>query len=1168
MRLKHIKLAGFKSFVDPTTIPFPSNLVGIVGPNGCGKSNVVDAIRWVMGESSAKQLRGESMDDVIFNGSSSRKPVSQASVELHFDNSDGTIGGEYAEYSDIAIKRQVSRDGQSNYYLNNVKCRRKDIIGVFLGTGLGSRSYSVIEQGMISRFIEAKPEDLRVFLEEAAGVSKYKERRKETETRLRHTRENLERLEDLREEVSKQLDKLRQQARAAERYKIFKEEERTLKAQLLVLHWQEMDRQLQDHDTIIKDYEVKIEEKVAEQRRIGADTEHAREQQTEVGDAFNEVQGRYYALGADIARLEQNIANYRQRMDQLQSDQAQIEQSWQELTEHLGTDKERVENFRAELLEFEPQLEEVKMSEMSSSDILESAEHTMSEWQQQWDDFNQQASEAVQKARVEQTRIQHLEQQMGQAKHRVEKAEVELQNIDVRNLESQIAELTINEAAVKEQITEQQQKIVDLAEQMTMLRKSNDDAQTDIDNLRVSVQKASGRQSSLKALQQATVGEGEGSAAEWLNTKSLNNNARLAKKLQITEGWETAVETVLGEYLEAVCVDDLSDVSNDLTSITTGQVTLFDTAESSTSVVANHGDLLIGHVNASVSLGNVLNGVYCVSDIDAAMDMRAKLNASESVVTKDGIWVGKHWLRINRNNNETSAIDREKELTELTRQLENDETKLDLLREQLQVGKTQLQDTEIERDNVQASLNDLRENHGHVSAQLQVKQSAFERLQQRAKQLEQEIEDDRTTIATSEDELKTARTEWEEALVKTENDEALKAELDTKRTTLRGALESAREKARSDKERLHELTLKVENARTQLATAEENIGRMQAQLHTLTERREQIQLALAEGDEPVNNLQQELETLLEQRLREETDLNSTRQRLETINETMRELETARDDVVQAVEALRSELGQQKLNLQTYDVRRTTYLEQLTELGFELDLVKEHLPEEAKIEAWQQEVEKVSNRIQRLGAINLAAIDECTVQEERKNYLDSQYDDLTEAVNTLDNAVRKIDKETKETLTETFEKVNTRFQELFPRVFGGGSAYLELTGDDLLSAGVTVMARPPGKRNSSIHLLSGGEKALTAVSLVFAIFELNPAPFCLLDEVDAPLDDSNVNRFCNLVREMSENVQFIFISHNKIAIEMAEQLAGVTMHEPGVSRIVAVDVDEAVEMATA
>ncbi len=1168
MRLKNIKLAGFKSFVDPTVVPFPSNLCGIVGPNGCGKSNIVDAIRWVMGETSAKYLRGESMADVIFNGSSARKPVGQASVELHFDNSEGKLVGEYAKYTDIALKRTVTRDGQSNYYLNGTKCRRKDIIDIFLGTGLGSRSYSVIEQGMISRFIEAKPEELRIFLEEAAGVSKYKERRRETETRLRHTRENLERLHDVREEIDKQLEKLDRQAKAAEKYKIYKEEERQVKAQLLALHWREMDNELKNYDSIIKTYEVKIEEQIADQRRLGAEIEKHRQAGIEASDQFNEIQVRYYALGTDIARLEQTISHYRERVGQLEKDKAQVEQTWQELTRHTETDQQRVVSFRQELSENEPALRVAKTTEEASSDILATAETTMNEWQTQWDIFNQQAADAQKREQVEHTRIHHLDQRLEELHGRIDRMQEEFASIDFGNLEPQMTELQQQAEAIQLQIAEQKATLETITINISQQRQVNERVIQQLDKSQSQLQQLRGRQASLHALQQAVLGEGEGSAKDWLAAKQLQNNARLAQQLEVTADWEQAVETVLGEYLEAICVNEL-DKFTDFSQLQQGQVLLIDQQEQSNVASGSRGDLLLSHVKTKISLGSLLDGVYCVAQLADAMAMRSALHANESVVTKEGVWLSKHWLRVNKQvKQETSVIQREQELKRVNAEIIALNEQVELLQNQKSEGYDQVNSYELQRDSLQHQLTSRREEFSKINTDLQVKRTSYDRLQKRSEQLQLDIEESNAKRHQYSAELEQAQMLSQEMQVLVEQNTYMKEELAAKRTTLRQALDDARQKSKDSKDSVHRLTLQVENARTQLQAAEENLVRMQDQMQVLSERREQLDAALAEGDAPIGDMQQQLDGLLEKRLHEEHQLNAARRHMEELQSSLRDLENARDEVVVKVENLRSELEQQKLNLQTFDVRRSTYEEQIVDLEANLQELLQTLPEEATIPSWTEQLQAVAGRIQRLGAINLAAIEEYKVQSERKEYLDAQYNDLMEALNTLEAAIHKIDKETKDRFRETFETVNRGFQTLFPKVFGGGSASLELMDNDLLTTGITVMARPPGKRNSSIHLLSGGEKALTAISLVFSIFQLNPAPFCLLDEVDAPLDDSNVNRFCNLVKEMSKQVQFMFISHNKLAIEMADHLTGVTMQEAGVSRIVAVDVQQAVEMAEA
>lgn len=1170
MRLKSLKLVGFKSFVDSTLIPFPTNLTAIVGPNGCGKSNIVDAIKWVLGETRAKDLRGESMTDVIFNGSSgrdgspSRKPVGQASAELVFENNDGKLQGEYAKYAEIALKRQVDRDGQSQYFLNGTRCRRKDIQDVFLGTGLGTRnSYSIIEQGMISRFIEAKPDDLRLFIEEAAGVSRYKERRRETETRIRHTRENLERLEDLRQEVVKQIENLQRQARSAEKYKLLKQEERLSKAQLLALHWQDMDTQINSHDLIIKEKQVKVEERIAEQRSIDRRIESDRQKQTELGDVFNEVQGRYYAVGAEIARLEQSIQHHRERQQQLKMDQQQVEQAWRELTEHLETDQQNIARWTQELVEFEPALETVKAEAAASSDILENAEQTMTQWQTQWDEFNHQASKTSQLASVERTRVQHLQEQIDRNQHRLSVLELEQVEIEPQAFDAKIAELETQQAALAEQVIAEQAAIQQGKDELRELRQQQMALNDQLNERRSETQKLRGRQAALQALQQASVGTGKGSASAWLETQQLQDNARLAQHLQIQAGWELAVETVLGSYLEAVCVDDITKHA-DFAGLQRGQVLLFDKQQHAASAAPGE-TWLANHVQSTFDLSQLLSGIYCAESWEDAVALRQRLQGNQSVVTKDGIWLGSSWIRIAKiDDKQGSVLAREQELKSNIERLEQYETELKEIASQLTQTQENLKNLDLAVESRQQNLNQTQQKLANVKAQCLAEQQNRQRVQQRAAQVAKDLLEIRTHLESCVENLTEAKRNSEAATAQMEKDVGDRETLSAARGSYRGALDHARDKAKADQAAVHQLTLKTQNLSTQLQATRSNIGRIEEQLHNITQRRDSLNEAMKD-ESPLFALEQELQEKLELRVLADQELQESRYQLETLTHQLQTLEQDRQSVIEQVEALRDALQQSKLDFQTLNVRRSTYAEQILEMQFELEQLIAEMPPEANIQAWEEELQAIGGRIQRLGAINLAAIDELKIQEERQVYLDAQFTDLTEALNTLETAIRKIDKETKDLFQETFDKINEGFKNLFPQVFGGGRASLELSGEDILETGVMVMAQPPGKRNSSIHLLSGGEKALTAISLVFAIFQLNPAPFCLLDEVDAPLDDANVGRYCNLVKEMSKQVQFMFISHNKVAMEMAEQLMGVTMHEPGVSRIVAVDVKEAVDM---
>ncbi len=1167
MRLKCIKLAGFKSFVDPTTVNFPSNLCAVVGPNGCGKSNIIDAVRWVMGESSAKNLRGENMTDVIFNGSSGRKPVGQASIELVFDNSDATLTGEYAGFSEISIKRKVSRDGDNSYYLNGTKCRRRDITDIFLGTGLGPRSYAIIEQGMISKLIEAKPEELRVYIEEAAGISKYKERRRDTESRMRRTQENLERLTDIRDELERQLSRLQRQAQAAEKYAEYKKEERLLKAQLQALKYQQLDQQAKAKQAAIRDLELRMESFVTDQVNKDTQIEKYRTQYTELGDKFNEVQGRYYAIGAEIARLEQSIQHANERARQLQADLDQTSRDAKEAEENLALDTQKVEAWEAELLELEPELELVKAAEETSSESLISAEEAMQRWQNDWDSFNQRAAEPRQRAEVQQSRIQHLEQVQQRLLQRIEKLREEKANLQNGSDDDSINELTEKLAELDLIAEEKRSQLDTYIEKLDLTRSDNNHRANELDQLRSELQKMRGRHASLEALQQAALGEKNKAVTQWLVNNELSNKPRLAETVVVADGWDKALETVLGNALQAVCVDQIDIVSNLLTNLTQGELVLFDPQAKTVATNSAKTELLSNKVSADWDVSGLLAGIYIAEDLTAAIALRKQLAANESVITRDGIWLSAHWVRVTRDTDASSGIiARRQELEELSASISITEAKVESLSAALDSGRDLIKRLEQERETLRRETDEQNRKHSELRAELSAKQVRIEQMNMRRERAENEIRDAREQMEQEAEHLSEARMILGEAIEMMEQDTDLRESLLQQRDDIRSGLDTARQRARHDKDKAHEIAMRYQSVKTQLDSIRLGIGRLREQVARLQERREQLITSIADNRDPVEEYKLELEACLSKRLSVEASLTEARRALETVEHELRHSEQARNRAEQEVQAVRAHLEQERLAAQMFEVQRAGIVEQLEEEELNLEVILAEMPDGTEVRTLEEDLESIAGRISRLGPINLAAIDEYKTESERKNYLDAQNADLIEALDTLENAIKRIDRETRTRFKETFDQVNKSLQELFPKVFGGGHAYLELTGDELLDTGIAIMARPPGKRNSTIHLLSGGEKALTAIALVFSIFRLNPAPFCMLDEVDAPLDDANVGRYARMVEEMSAQVQFIYITHNKNAMEMAHQLLGVTMHEPGVSRLVTVDVDEAAELA--
>lgn len=1168
MRLKCIKLAGFKTFVDPTKLDFPSNLCSVVGPNGCGKSNVIDAVRWVMGESSAKNLRGEQMTDVIFNGSSTRKPVGQASVELIFDNHDKQLRGEYANFAEVSIKRKVDRDAQSTYTLNGTKCRRKDITDIFLGTGLGARSYSIIEQGMVSRLIESKPEELRVFIEEAAGISKYKERRRETESRIKRTRDNLERLTDIRDELERQLLHLHRQSVAAEKYAEFKKQERATAANLNALRWRSLDDELRTNQESINSLEINIEATTAEQREIDADVEKHLSDNAELTDALGEVQARFYSLGNDIARIEQSIEHNLERIDQLQLDLTETEEGWSQTREELDVDLKRITQLDARLRAVTPELETARSSEDESSKLLQDAEQTQQQWQQDWDSFNQRAEEPRQIAEVEQSRIQQLEKIVERGLERKQKLEEEQQSIaanpedeSIRTTAKQISQLEADSSSRQSRNVELGQLIEDGREALA----GNSD---ELDAVRSELQIDKGTQASLEALQQAALGRDNATLNTWLDKKGMDNQLRLGESLKIETGWELAVEAVLGDSLQSICVEGLGNLETLLADLPQGRLGLIDVLASNdgTATAGRALPLLAGKITSDWSLGDLLQGIYAADDLSQALQHRAQLASQESIITRDGAWIGKTWVQINSESKQDSVIQRRGLIAILfkkIKKLANNSYKL--LEVQIEL-KTALSENESARESVQSEIAVNSRELSDLKSQISARIAKVEEANLRKQRLMREVEELGRQLLLEEENTAEARARLQQALDGMERDVGGREQLEARRDEFRDKLELCRTNANKDKDLVHELALQQQSIQSQLQSTRETMDRMASQVQRSKERMESLNTQLAESDAPIQTMRSDLESLLQNRLEVEKELAAAKARVDDNEHRIRSLEQQRNEKLEQLNTIRESLMQMRLKSEGASVKREGILEQLQSTNFELDAVLAGLPEGLEEQECERELEKLANRIQRLGPINLAAIDEYKQQSERKVYLDKQNEDLEKALNTLQNAIRKIDKETRTRFKETFDKIDVGLQNLFPKVFGGGHAYLEMTGEDLLDTGVAIMARPPGKRNSTIHLLSGGEKAMTAIALVFSIFQLNPSPFCMLDEVDAPLDDANVARYVKLVKEMSENIQFIFITHNKLTMEMANQLLGVTMHEPGVSRVVAVDIDEAAELA--
>jgi len=1232
MKLEKIKLSGFKSFVDQTVIPITGNLTAIVGPNGCGKSNIIDAVRWVMGESSAKHLRGGSMADVIFNGSSGRKPVSTASVELVFNNTDSKLGGEYSQYDTIAIKRQVSRDGTSVFMLNGSRCRRKDITDIFLGTGLGSRSYAIIEQGTISRMVEAKPEDLRVHIEEAAGVSKYKERRSETETRMRHTRENLERLDDLRDEVEKQIKHLQKQAEKAEKYTELKKKERQYRLELLAMRWnayhqaaKQLDEKLQtvahEHNRLfveLRDIDSTIEAKRAEHK--------AQQQQT------NKSQGDYYQIVAEVSGLEQTIKHSETSREQTLVEINRLRQQADQSLTELEADVQQLEQIKEALFEAE---EALIVAEERQEDVLYSQQEVQqqkSSWQEQWETYRNTSSSYKEQSEVQRVKTAQLENQNRQLQIRLDKLHSERSELESSELQSEIESLDAGIEMIETQRDDLQKQLESLHRQIREQRQQIKQYHDELHTRRSEMHSVKGKITSLELLQQHAMGKDNKHLSTWLESVDLAENRRLAEFLDVQAGWDTAVETVLGSYLEAICIESADQVIPGLQRLTDESIALVETGAKKPSpegegwvttarmqeveqrmeqlprgnqnkeeslFVSPHPSLimpdspvqhpagecksapggfvpqgegacassLLDKVKAPWDLSNLLAGVYCADDVETARALSSQLKAHESIIIPDGTWFGSGWIKIIRaKDSKTGVLQREKELRLLKQRQEDLHIEIEALEDQLESSETGLKDAEVQRESIQQQDNSLSSELSVKSAEFSARSARLEHQQRRLEQVCNDIDDISSETAENAETIAESRLLQEQAEQVMAEQEQKKQSLEALNQELQSEQQRIDQSANEARQQVYSIKSKIESLRSSETLTGKQLERLRQQHQQSTERIAELEKNLHQTLTPMDDEKKQLEQILVDKGKLEIRLHEQRQLQEDLEAEITRLSEQHIRVQRALEKQKEALDTIRFDLQESKVRQQTVNEQLKEIDADVGQVLHSLPEQAEENSWKRTVDDLLAQIERLGTINLTAIEEYKAQSERMNFLNEQHADLIEALQTLDQAISKIDKESRQRFKETFDKINTGLQEKFPKLFGGGHAYLELTEQDELESGVNIIARPPGKKNSSIHLLSGGEKALTAVALVFSIFELNPAPFCLLDEVDAPLDDANVGRFSRMVEEMSASVQFLYISHNKATMEIAKQLAGVTMKEPGVSRMVAVDIEEAVSLA--
>ena len=1168
MRLRKVRLAGFKSFVDPTTIAFPGNLIGVVGPNGCGKSNIIDAVRWVMGELSARHLRGESMADVVFTGSNTRPPVSRASVELVFDNSDGRLGGRYAAYSEVSVRRQITLEGQSQYSLNGASCRRRDVMDVFLGTGLGPRSYAIIEQGMISRLIEAKPEELRVFLEEAAGISKYRERRRETGNRIRHTQENLDRLGDLREEIARRLVHLKRQATIAQRYNTCKEQERTLEAELVALRWRRLDAEVAAHERSLGALERALDAATAGQRRAEAEVERARAAHQAANDAFNDVYRRGLDAGTEIARTEEALQGRRQQRERAEQALARGRADLERSRAGARAEQEQLDALEGGWARAQRDLEQAERATAEARAGLRQSEEAMHAWRAEWEAIRERAEEPSLTARAEQARLRYSEENVAALRQRAARLQEERERFAIAPLQREAGE-------TRERLEAEQASLAALAaragegrDALRQHRAECDALARTLHETRAALAAGRGREAALEGLQSEALGKAQAEVADWLDEHGLAGGPRLAEEVRSAPQWERALETVLGARLQALCVDEVSGHARALQSLRGGSLSLFRPGPPPSPARERRGSEvpLADHVRAGGHLGTLLHGVWAVESLDEALVLQTGLGPGESVVTRAGVWLGPDWVRLVRGSGEAGVLERQQQIDQVRRECIALAREGDRLEEEHRAGADRLGRLEDDQSRAQERLSGAHERIAALKAELGAREARLEQTSRRLAELSAEQQELAAETKAQERLEQAARKSFR---AMSEEAARLADERDAwgqGREPHRMRLEQAQEHWHAARDAAYQAGLKVESTRARRDGLRGTVDQSRKRIASQEARCAELGQELRDSAGPIDEAQRRLQAGLERKRGLDAHLKTARTEAEKAGGRLAEGEQAFRRCTARVEEERAGLERQRVAGQEVVVRRKTLEEQLAAGGLRAPTLLAGLDPEASEEAWEARLDELARRISRLGPVNLAAIDEHKENAERKQYLDAQHEDLSEALATLNTAIEKIDRETRARFRETYEKVNAGLAKMFPRLFGGGEASLQLTGEDLLHTGVAVMARPPGKRNTNIALLSGGEKALCAVALVFAIFELHPAPFCLLDEVDAPLDDANVVRFCELVKEMAERLQLVMVTHNKISMEIAQQLIGVTMNEPGVSRLVTVDLDEAVEMA--
>jgi chromosome segregation protein len=1171
MRLNKIKLSGFKSFLEPTTLAFSSSLTGVVGPNGCGKSNVVDAIRWVIGESSAKQLRGESLSDVIFAGSATRKPVGKTQVELRFDNAEQKLGGRFAHYHEISIKREMTREGGSSYFLNHSPCRRRDIIEILLGTGLGPRSYAVIEQGMISQLISATPEELRAYLEEAAMVSKYKEKRKEAENSMSKTRGNLNRINDLSLEVNERLEGVKGQVEAARSYRKWSQELKKASAQLELFSLFELKKKQKTLQENIEKKEKDLEDILLKEKKNISEHEMIYQDHAKQSALLSQTQDHHYRVQAELSRLEQSIQDKSQQALEFEKQLNSLENHQETLTIQLTEDQKQFKELEAQIAKKKPIIHLKREEGLSQQKALLEAQSIWQSWQKKWDVHHQSILHTRESLKMSQQQVAYLEkhkkewaQRLSDLLEEKEKLDVECSEHNIKAQENEIHELS-------KQIEAEGIKLKSKDKHLQLAEQSKNQARAHLNKQQEKLQTLKAELHSLKTLQENRFKEDNRHAKNWIKAQGQSNVVYLAEMLQVEQGWEKAFETVLKDALKAFCF-------NDIESLIKGEkwaanLYLLEQSCSPTSTLSHAAEKnqLIAKLKVlNPLLENLLAGVYIAERLSEAFKKRPKLKVHESIVTQEGIWMGKYWLKTPNTVKEVQGRDSsilltQKKIETLSSSIQNAQTQANQSQKDLDQAEKIAAELKREIELIKNQENCLKAKQNKKQAHLSAKSTYLEKSQIRLERATNEIQTLKEQIREQEETQVTALKALKALEMTQKEQEQKEKELNSEKNRLEQRFEKEKKEAEQAENQLKIAENDLNIMQEKMHYLEKQILRKQEKIQGFREKKEWLERQYQTLKIELPKLEAEQSIYLNREKETQSKITQFKQVQQKLEDQLKQLKTALEGKREKTDVLRKTLESLRIEHEASSVQAQYHLNQLQSFGFkEKDF--NDLPAEANRSSCLQQKNQLKRQIESLGEVNLAADKEYEALNKRKLYLEAQMQDLKEALETLETAIGKIDQETCQQLEETFKTVNQNFMLLFSKIFEGGQASLERTQNDWLTTGIIVKAQPKGKRNSTIQMLSGGEKALTAIALVFAFFQLNPAPFCVLDEVDAPLDDTNIGRFCRLVEEMSSQLQFIFISHSKVTLSLAKQLIGVTMREPGVSKVVSVNMEEAIQMA--